>query len=134
MALLEKTSTQASKRCCHCKRYRMVGDFWRNKSRGDGLQPACKECEYERKKEYMKEYMKKYLPGWRFQNPNYFVEWHKSHPNHYKDWVQAHPLYKVERYHRIQDEAGCHRSMEDFYPAYRFLKALETAEVVEIKL
>lgn len=38
-----------------------------------------------------------------------------------------------ERYHRIQDEAGCHWGVRSFYPAYRFLKALENAEIVEVK-
>jgi len=42
--------------------------------------------------------------------------------------------YKRELYHRIQDEAGCHRTVQDFYPAFRFLKALENAGVVEIKV
>ena len=39
-----------------------------------------------------------------------------------------------ERYHQIQDEAGCHYAPESFYPAYRFLKGIEAAQVVEIKL
>jgi len=37
-----------------------------------------------------------------------------------------------ERYHRIQEEAGCHLKPRDFYPGYCVLKALEIAEVVEI--
>jgi len=37
-----------------------------------------------------------------------------------------------ERYHEIQEEAGCYHCPDTFYPAYRFIKALETAEIVEI--
>ena len=37
-----------------------------------------------------------------------------------------------EYYHRIQDEAGCHVKPRVFYPAYRLIQALKTAEVVEI--
>ena len=40
--------------------------------------------------------------------------------------------YEVGNYHRIQEEAGCHWDVPIFYPAYRFIKALENAEVVEI--
>lgn len=40
--------------------------------------------------------------------------------------------YDRECYHRIQDEAGCHYDPQTFYPGYRFIKALETAEIVEI--
>lgn len=41
-------------------------------------------------------------------------------------------VYVREFRHRIQDEAGCHRNIETFYPLFTFLKALEEAEVVEI--
>ena len=37
-----------------------------------------------------------------------------------------------ERYHRIQDEAGFHSEIRDFYPGFGLLKALENAEVIEI--
>ena len=56
-----------------------------------------------------------------------------------REWVERNTLsgklaeYERERYHRIQDEAGCHSKIGTFYPAYRFLKALENAEIVEVK-
>lgn len=40
--------------------------------------------------------------------------------------------YWVNWYHRVQDEAGCHMLVAEFYPGYRFLQALVTAEVVEV--
>lgn len=41
--------------------------------------------------------------------------------------------YEGERYHKIQDEAGCHRELRDFYFGYQLLKALiECKEVIEI--
>lgn len=40
--------------------------------------------------------------------------------------------WQRERYYQIQDEAGCHRGIGDFYPGYRIIKALQSAEVVDI--
>jgi len=41
--------------------------------------------------------------------------------------------YQRANYRRIQDEAGCHSRVQDFYQGYRILKALETAETVEVR-
>jgi len=38
-----------------------------------------------------------------------------------------------ERYHYLQDYYGCHHAVRDWLPAYRFIEALQDAEVVEIK-
>lgn len=59
--------------------------------------------------------------------------WNKAHPNYWRDWNIAHPNYHVERYQRLQGEMGYHGDPNLSYPGYRFIKALETAEVVEIK-
>lgn len=40
--------------------------------------------------------------------------------------------YRKNRYHGIQDGAGCHMCIADFYPAYCFLQALVSAKVVEV--
>ena len=40
--------------------------------------------------------------------------------------------YERERYHRIQEEAGCHQKLRDFYQGYRIIKALANAEMVEV--
>jgi len=40
--------------------------------------------------------------------------------------------YMKAKYRRIQDEAGCYSRVQDFVPGYRLLKALETAEIVEV--
>lgn len=37
-----------------------------------------------------------------------------------------------ERYHRIQDNAGYYSRTRDFFPGYKLIESLETAEVVEI--
>ena len=40
--------------------------------------------------------------------------------------------YQRERYHRKQEEAGCHKGVRDFYPVFLFLQSLADAEVVEV--
>jgi len=41
---------------------------------------------------------------------------------------------EINRYHRIQDEAGCHRDINGFYPVYRWLQAMANAEVVDVEV
>ena len=52
----------------------------------------------------------------------------EEHPDRYS----RSPEYQRERYHRTQDEAGCHSHTAIFYPAIRLIRSLEGAEVVEI--
>jgi len=40
--------------------------------------------------------------------------------------------YYNDRYHKLQDEAGCHKSISTFYTGYRLLQSLTDAEVIEI--
>lgn len=49
----------------------------------------------------------------------------KGRRQHYTD------LERI-RYHRIQDEAGCHRHITSFYGGFRFVESLSNAEVVNI--
>ena len=37
-----------------------------------------------------------------------------------------------ERYHRIQDNVGCYSNIREFFPGYKLIESLETAEVIEI--
>jgi len=63
------------------------------------------------------------------------VAWNKAHPNYYRDWFLAHPHYQMERYHRIQEEYGSHSGdITGILYVGRFVRALETAEIVEIKI
>ncbi len=41
-------------------------------------------------------------------------------------------VYQMERYYRIQDEAGYHTKINTFYPGFRILRALANAPMVEI--
>lgn len=59
---------------------------------------------------------------------------YESIKRHWDEYLIREAKYNKERYHRIQEEAGCHMRVQDFYPGFRLLKALQTAEVVEIKV
>ena len=53
---------------------------------------------------------------------------------YYKKRKRERSNYRMEHYYKIQDDANCHSTVNNWYPAYRLSKALETAEVVEIKV
>ena len=73
-------------------------------------------------------YMVQFDRYWRYNHsPKGLARWRKSEQGR-----GSRADYKRERYHRIQEEAGCYWDIQDFYPAYRLLKALEDAEVVEV--
>lgn len=55
-----------SKKCCHCKQIKSKSDFWKDKTKEDGLHHNCKSCgskmskkSYKNKRE---EWGKKYMP------------------------------------------------------------------------
>lgn len=53
----------------------------------------------------------------------------------YRRYDETHPDEPgsyMARYHRLQEEMGCHSSPYEVSRGYRILKALEGAEVVEI--
>lgn len=51
-------------------------------------------------------------------------------------WLTAHPDYQMERYYRQQDEilaeTGIFCTPRDFYPLLGYIKAFETAEIIDI--
>ena len=62
------------------------------------------------------------------------TEKRREHERHYNKVRCLRQLdYKRELYQRMQDEAGLHIGVNRNYFLFRFLKALEYAEVVEIK-
>lgn len=147
--LLEKTSTPASKKCWDCGQLKPIEQFCRNASKPDGFGNWCKVCRYnfphsEKGKLARRIYERRYyqsekgkLVKRRKDQKYYNSEWgyamHAFHRERYTLSGQR-AKYLKERYHRIQDEAGYYHHTETFYPAYRFLKALENAPVVEIKV
>ena len=50
----------SSKKCCACKVVKLASEFWKDKSRPDGLNGKCKPSERARKKTYMKKYTAEY--------------------------------------------------------------------------
>lgn len=58
----------------------------------------------------------------------------EKHPDRIKasNHEYAASGHRRERYHKIQDEAGCHMRVQDFCPGYRLIQSLTNAEVVKI--
>lgn len=70
---------------------------------------------------------------WRERHPGlHTIRVAESRKRHWDDYLARERKRQPTRYRRIQDEAGCHTRVRDFYPGFRLLKALETAEVIEI--
>lgn len=152
----EKTSMQAYKRCPQCNEIKPKTDFYKNKTRYDGVSGFCKNCVNKKIKEYRKTDRGKQLT-WRTNHSVAGVARRKRYKYspkgrttklHYRNsekgqetrarWQENYinsgrnASWKKARYYRLQDEFGCHSHIDNFYPAYRFIKALETAKVVEI--
>ena len=101
----EKTYTQVYKTCSTCEVTFSIEMFLKRIDRKSGRRSQCKFCFGRSSAASKKRYYEK----------------NKQH----------HFAVMRERYHKIQEEAGCHMKVRVFYPAYRIIKALETAQVVE---
>lgn len=121
MELLEKTSTPVYKWCPDCKQWKLVAEFHRATSRYDGREVYCKICKLIRIKHYFATERGREARR-RYSHSKAGIAWRLAHSDYYREW-----------YHRIQDEACHYYPPRTFHLAYRFIKALETAEVVEIK-
>lgn len=116
------------KKCSRCGEIKPTEDWPRNRYNNDGLQGACRIC-------YLQ-----YCRLWRKTERGIALEYRrrssdrrrKCTQEYNKTWRAKYPDYPMERYYKIQNEASCHSSANAFYPAYRFIKALVDAEVVEI--
>ncbi len=137
MAQSETISTLLYRKCGKCGSLRQIAEFHRDRTKPTGRGTTCRHCKNE------------YARSWRLANGGYWQEWSETHPEYFlrwqlrhpgyrarvsRRWEAAHPNYRVNRYRKIQDEIGHHSGIQDVYPAYRMLKALQEAETVEIKV
>jgi len=146
MDRLDQTSTPQFKRCNKCGEIKPIDKF----ERGRGV---CYSCRYqENRLERMKSTMRyqatdrgreKHRIAQRVYSQTDKGHWKKllnaslhrqKHNESNKKWRINHPDYEKKRCHWIQDKYGCHRKVINWYPAARLLEALETAEVVEVKV
>ena len=133
MVQLEKTSTQAFKACTRCRAVLPIAAFHlRGKQR---RHTHCNEC----RNVYQRRYRKTHS-GWASMRRYDHSVLGRARSRKFlgagakKRFYRNHPNYIKELYHRRQDEFGCHNEVEDFYPAYRMIKALQEAETVEIRV
>lgn len=148
-----------SKACSRCREIKPLSEFSRNRTHRDGYQSECKVCCCEYLKQYLateqgilshrrsglryyyahKEAYRQYQRGEKHRSYkrkyDQLYYYTPQHQNWLKLYIQSGRKAKTGRewYHRIQEEAGCHMRVNDFYPGFRLLKALMEAEIVEIK-
>lgn len=137
MEQLEKTSTQVYRRCYKCGGVKPIAEFHRDRAKSKGRHHKCGQCSNEDSKRW-RAANTSYHKKWNWLHQAYFFQWRLRHPGYWarraREWRDARPHYDRDRYRGIQDKIGYHSGIEDAYPAYRMIKSLETAEVVEIKL
>ena len=95
-------STQVYKKCPKCGKEKPKTEFFKDWRRKDGLYSYCKPCHNAVTYDYKR------------RNREFATQIERN------------------RYHRIQEEAGCHLKLRNFYPGYRLIRDLLVAEVVEI--
>ncbi len=124
---LKKTSTPVYKKCHRCHEYKTLDLFHLDKSRGDGHRYNCKVCSLLERWRYVSS------PGGHATTAKYHLSGrYKLYQQCYYDKHGGENVYRKELYHRHQDEMVYHGDPRVFYPAYRFLVALQEAEVIEI--
>lgn len=92
---------ETTKICKKCGRELPLECFSKNKTKKDGLQPYCKECQ------------KQYGKQWRADNPEYNKQWYAEHKEerdaYIKQWEAEHAeerkQYHAERYATIEGYA-----------------------------
>ena len=157
MEQLVKTSTPLFKKCPKCNLVKASKEFWKAPERYDGLRGYCSQCEYnyyqQRRMQTHHKYDKRYRETHKLKIAESHKRWsltvsgrisrHKAFRKWYYSlkglkWLQEYftsgkrAEYERQRDYRIQEEAGYHHKVEVFYPGFRVIKALETAQVVEI--
>ena len=123
-----------TKRCPKCERVLPITEFSKNKSKKDGLQRYCKQCQKaynatycQANKEAIKEYKAQYYQNnkeaiahkngeWRAKHPTYNAEWYTTHKDEKKAYVKAHtdpqknPMgyarHMVAQYRRMDKNKG----------------------------
>ncbi len=141
MEQLEKISTPAYKRCSTCGQIKSTIEFYNDSYNRDGLRSQCKVCRHNYdQSEGGKEAQRRYEQSERGKvvrmrkNCKYPHNHHQQSLEQGKKWRLEHPGYGKKWYYRLQDEINYHGDVSDFYPAYRMLKSLQEAEIVEIKV
>ena len=70
-----------TKRCSKCGRILPITEFSKNKSRKDGLNHYCKQCDRAKRKEYYQTHrdtVLKSVAEWRAKNPTYNAEYYQA--------------------------------------------------------
>lgn len=90
---------QTEKRCPRCSETKPIIDFGKNKSRNDGRQPWCKDCQAAWKREKYK-----IDPEFREKEKHYTAKWKKENEERWKEYQNNYN--KTERKRSILKTYG----------------------------
>lgn len=102
--------TRTEKKCCDCKRFLLLNNFWKNKSKWDGLAGICKFCMTKRKSADPEKTLR-YIKDWQKRNAEKVREWARAYRKKNKpkqrQKEKLKPGYKLkrrrhERAHRLR--------------------------------
>lgn len=128
--LLEKTSMLLYKTCSKCGVEKLGSEFNRASQLKSGLRPECRECQ----RQYMRQYVLIESNRVRIRLLQQSPRQKEYERKRLKDPSRIAYCKKLQqgRYQRLKISIGY--NVRILTPALSFLKALETAKVVEIKL
>jgi hypothetical protein len=106
-----------TKICSKCGRELPLECFGKHKSKKDGLQPYCKECQKQYGKQYWKEYYARHRDEQLEKNKQYYAEHRDELIEYKKQWRADNPEY--DKLHGKQYYAE-HRKERNQYFAERY--------------
>ena len=87
-----------TKVCCKCNRELSVSEFYKDKTRKDGLQCWCKECCSKYKQTYNKtnrQYLNQYHNQYRQTHKQYYNQYQNQYQKEYKKQFKGYYLYII---------------------------------------
>ena len=128
------------KRCTKCGDLKLLGEFRKHRSRGDGLDSQCKACHAARNKRWRKanrEWIEAYNKRWREANPGYGKQYNDSHRDEcaarekqYRDTHRAEHAINYKRWGQENREkkAACGQR----YRARKVDATIEDFDIIEV--
>jgi len=115
------------KKCYHCKKTKPLGDYYKNKTRSDGLQSHCKVCHKIRKKSHYENNKDLYYENnvtWVANNPDKVkakAKRHRQSPDGYAYYNSRNALQRSIKQNATPDWVD----KEDLKGMYTLAKRLE---------
>ena len=92
-----------SMECCTCHKVKVVSEFSKNKSKKDGVNTVCKDCDNKRSKEYYNQNANKIAEYYQ-QNKDKVAEYKKEYYNQNKDKIAEYYQQNKDKRKEYQSE------------------------------